>query len=93
MKINPFRKDTPTKFTQYYALFWNETDPSVQFKVVLDLFKELDLELVDMTYYPGGNPMADRCCSIRFGLKGTLQNLQLFELRAYRNPELEQFFR
>lgn len=91
MKLNLFRKDVPQKFIQYYTLFWNETDPSVQFKVVLDLFKELDLKIVDMAYRPGGNPMVDRRCSISFGLKGTLPNFTLFELRAQHNPELKQF--
>lgn len=92
MKIKLFKKDIPVKFTEYNTLFWNESEPKVQFKAVLDLIKECDLELVDMIYYPGGNPMLDYRCSIKFGVEGTLQNLELFKLRAYQNHKLRQFF-
>lgn len=91
MKFNLFRKDTPTKVTRYHALLWNPSESRVYFKPMIDLIRRCHLEIVDMTYYPGGNPMLDNRCMINFGLNGTTQNFKAFERMAYQNPNLKQF--
>lgn len=91
MNCNPFRKGTQTKLEQSYTLFWSSHDPRVDFKPVLDLIKSCDLEVIDMTYYSGESYVVDRRRHMTFGLRGTIQKLEMFELMACKDPKLAQF--
>lgn len=84
------RKKKPFETIEYYALLWSETDAIVKFEPMFDLIRECELVVVDMTYHRS-NSRLDNRCMINFGLKGTLQNLKLFSLKAYQNPNLSQF--
>lgn len=85
-----FRKKNIVELTQYYSLLWSETEPIVRFNDVFDLFKECDLTVVDMIYRSASH-LVDNRCMITFGLKGTIQNLDLFDVKALHNPKLKIF--
>lgn len=85
-----FRKKNIVELTQYYSLLWSEMEPIVRFNDVFDLFKECDLTVVDMTYR-SASPLVDNRCMITFRLKGTIQNLELFGVKALHNPKLKIF--
>ena len=85
-----FKKKNIVELTQYYSLLWSEKEPIVRFNHVFDLIKECDLTVVDMTYRSASHLVDDRCM-ITFGLKGTIQNLELFGVKCLHNPNLKIF--
>lgn len=84
------RKKDIVKLTQYYSFLWNGSEPIIRFNDVFSLFKECDLTVVDMTYRSASH-LVDNRCMITFGLSGTIQNLELFSVKALHNPKLKIF--
>lgn len=85
-----FFKKKPVELTQYYSLLWDQSEPIVRFNYVYELFRECNLTVVDMTYRSANHLVDDRCM-ITFGLKGTIQNLELLDAKALHNPKLKIF--
>lgn len=83
-------KKKPVELTQYYSLLWDQSEPIVRFNYVYELFRECNLTVVDMTYR-SANHLVDNRCMITFGLKGTIQNLELLDTKALHNPKLKIF--
>ena len=83
-------KKKPVELTQYYSLLWDQSEPIVRFNYVYELFRECNLTVVDMTYR-SANHLVDNRCMITFGLKGTIQNLELLAAKAAHNPKLKIF--
>lgn len=74
-----------------YSLFWSENDPRVDFDPVIKLIKECSLSITNIVYHKE-TPVTNNRCSITFTLTGIIQNIELFELKCYQNPELAQFY-
>ena len=83
-------KKKQVELVQYYSLLWNESEPVVRFNYVYELFRECDLTVVDMTYRSASH-LSENRCMITFGLKGTIQNLELLDVKALHNPKLKIF--
>ena len=86
-----FFKKKQVELVRYYSFLWNESEPVVKFDHVYHLFRECNLTVVDMTYR-SSHPLVDNQCMITFGLKGTIQNLELFDVKALRNSKLKMFY-
>lgn len=85
-----FKKRNVVETTQYLSFLWKESEPIVRFNDVFDLIRECELTMVDMTYY-SASPLVDNHCMVRFGLKGTFSNLELFGRKTLHNPKLKIF--
>lgn len=85
------KKKYIVELTRHYGFTFKKSKPEVKFKDVFDLTRECGLTVVDMSYRSGHHSMYDDFCTIIIGLKGTIQNLELFEVKALHNPKLKIF--